>query len=64
MTKVVKKQKCVFDTCTTICTEDDHCFGCNKYICEKHSTNFELPMGGHSPEQHWEEEEWDDDDVV
>lgn len=35
--------------------EVDHCFGCDKNICEGHDRNVELPLGGHRPEDHLEE---------
>lgn len=52
---------CAYPDCKTICDSDNFCHGCHKHTCEKHSTNFEIPWGGHPVEAHWEEneeEEW------
>ncbi len=44
-------------------TNEDFCYGCNESICSDCSVNFELPFGGHDPEDHqYDPLEPDEDD--
>jgi hypothetical protein len=43
--------------CYTVCNEEDFCFGCKKYVCEKCGVNISPPFGSHDPEVHLTDEE-------
>lgn len=34
---------------------DMFCHGCKQYVCEECSVNYNLPFGGHEPEDHLED---------
>lgn len=50
-----KGAECAYPGCRASVTPDDHCFGCNAYVCEVHSTNVSLMGMGHDVTEHWEE---------
>lgn len=39
----------------TLTNDDQFCYGCKAYICEKCDVNWNPPMGIHSPSVHLEE---------
>lgn len=51
-----KGVECAYPGCRATVTAEDHCFGCNEYVCEEHSTNYSL-MGAHEVAEHWAEED-------
>lgn len=51
---------CAYPGCDATCSKDAYCHGCKFFVCEAHSTNIDLPWGGHHVAQHWDETENDD----
>lgn len=52
-----KAPECAHPGCrNAINPDDDHCAGCNQFICEEHSTNDNAMGNGHNVEEHWEDE--------
>lgn len=47
------EKRCAYPGCTVTVTDDDHCAGCEYYICEAHCPN--NPWGHHDVVEHWEE---------
>src|SRR5690348_7545175 len=49
-----KDGKCF--NCSKPCTDEDYCFGCKHFICEKCGVNdYNVPMGSHEPGVHLDE---------
>ena len=42
-------------------TDEDHCFGCGAYICAD-CDNEAQALGAHTPEEHLDTDEYDDED--
>lgn len=43
-------------------TDDEFCHGCQQPICNECATNENMPFGGHEPEDHSEETDWEEDE--
>lgn len=48
--KEPEKEECA--NCHANAVQDDYCFGCKKFVCNKCSVNISLSMG-HNVEDHW-----------
>lgn len=53
---------CAHEGCRNPVGPDDHCAGCDEYVCEEHSTNHSLMGHGHDVSEHWTPEDETDDD--
>lgn len=52
------EKACAYPGCRAAVNEDDHCSGCDYYVCEVHSPNAGV-MGRHDVVEHWAEEDED-----
>lgn len=50
------KGTCAHGDCGKVCGADEFCHGCRHHVCEEHSVNFNMPLGSHSLETHFEED--------
>lgn len=55
------EKACAFPGCKTPVTPDDHCAGCNFYVCDAHSSNINAGGHGHDVVEHWTPEDEDED---
>ncbi len=48
---------CAYPDCRRPVTDDDHCAGCDYYVCETHSTNPNADGFGHDVVEHWTDDD-------
>lgn len=51
--ETVSKRNCAHPKCRRVCSADCYCYGCRRFICEKHCTNLLVMSFGHPVASHW-----------